>query len=167
MQHGEDRRQTHRHEHGRAERSPFGRAKLREDRDGDTAQPNGADHGPVRTLEIRHAVEAIVDTGYEAADNQANDTDVIERVPDARNERRVVRDRMVGSRHTQTKRSAGEKAPESEDICLSGCLVARFQGTVEEDGGGDGHERREEVAVDIDGLIVQVGKGLEGEQEGE
>lgn len=38
---------------------------------------------------------------------------------------------------------------------------------MEEDGGGDGHERGEKVAVDVDGFVVQVGEGLEGEQEGE
>lgn len=85
MHDGKDCRQTHRHEHNRTEGPPLWGAELRDHRDTGAAKANGTDHAPVQTLQGRETVEAIVDTGDEAAYDEADNTDIIKGVPHAGN----------------------------------------------------------------------------------
>lgn len=83
MKHGENGGQAHPDKHGCTEWPPTGRSELRDDRDADTAETDGANHGPVAVLKFRDAVEPVKDAGHEAPHNETHDPDIVESIANA------------------------------------------------------------------------------------
>lgn len=112
-------------------------------------------------------IKSVVDAGDKAAHDEPDDPDIIKRISHARNKRRVVRNGMVGRRHSEAEGCPSKETAKCDYIGMRGGLVAWRQNTIEPEGGGNRDQRGQQVAVDINGLIVDIGQRLKGDQEGE
>lgn len=121
MDHGKDGRQAHPDKHGSAKWTPGGRAESGKDGNDHTAQSNGTDHGPIPVLELGDTVEPVEHAGYKAPNNKSHDPNVVKRITNAGNHWRMIRDSVVGGRHTKAEASPGEEATKGEDIGI-GCI---------------------------------------------
>lgn len=163
---GEDGRRTHPDEHAGPEGPPFGGLEAPDRRDADASDADRADHVPVHPLQGREAVEPIVDAGDEAAHDETHDTDVVQTVPDPGNRRAMIRDGVVRRRHAQTEGRADEEAGKHVNVCLGRSVhVSRSENPVQVIGDGERKSTGQEMAVYVDGLVVEVGKGEEGAPE--
>jgi hypothetical protein len=69
---------------------------------------------------------------------------------------------VVRRAHAQTRDCAGEKACEDVYVFVGRCGVAESDAAEDGYGEEEKKEAAEEVCVDVYGLVVQVGEGVEG-----
>jgi hypothetical protein len=156
MDNGKNGRQAHPNKHGSPKGSPSGCAESGKSGDNNTAHPNSTNHGPVPVLKIGDTVKAVEDTGYKASHDESHNPDIVERVSDACNHRRMIRYSVISCRHAKAEGSPGEETGKSEDIRFGCVPVSRTKQMIESVCCRSSNHRWQEVGVDVDRLIVKV-----------
>ena len=118
-------------------------------------------HCPIRVLQDRFAIEANIDARHKIAENEHDDTRVVDPAPKVRRMRRAIHQRMVQSREPETKRRGAQMECDYRVVPRGRLGIVPRKCVVYEALAHHCKDTRKQMAEYIGRLVVEVRPALE------